>query len=146
MSFISHGNRFRNQCSKIMIFLFRARAAAFNQVNIVKILLDSGADKEAKDMMDMTPFLGAVVHGAKDTAELLLNQGANAMAVDSGHNSCLHLGVKRKQLEIVKMLLVTEGKENLMKLRNNELQTFVHIAASLEQKEVSWIFFCNSSL
>lgn len=39
-----------------MIFLFRARAAAFNQVNIVKILLDSGADKEAKDMMDMTPF------------------------------------------------------------------------------------------
>lgn len=68
------------------------------------------------------------------------------MAVDSGHNSCLHLGVKRKQLEIVKMLLVTEGQENLMKLRNNELQTFVHIAASLEQKEVSWIFFCSSSL
>lgn len=112
------------------------RAAIFNQVNIVKILLDNGADKEDKDMMDMTPFLGAVVHGSKETAELLLKQGTDIMAVDSEHNSCLHLGVKHKRVEIVKMLLVTEGIENLMKLRNNELQTFVHIAASVKQKEI----------
>ena len=94
-------------------------------------------------MMDMTPFLGAVVHGSKETAELLLKQGTDIMAVDSEHNSCLHLGVKHKRVEIVKMLLVTEGIENLMKLRNNELQTFVHIAASVKQKEVSWSFLVH---
>lgn len=42
-------------------------------MNIVKILLDSGVDKEVKDMMDMILFLGVVVYGVKDIVELLFN-------------------------------------------------------------------------
>lgn len=112
------------------------RAASFDRVKIAQILLDNGADKEAKDMMDLTPFLISVIHGAKETAEMLLDQGANIMAVDSVCNSCLHLAVKYKLADMVKMLLA-RGKEQVMELRNNELKTVMHIAASHEKKEVS---------
>lgn len=42
-------------------------------MNIVKIFLDSGVDKEVKDMMDMILFLSVVVYGVKDIVELLFN-------------------------------------------------------------------------
>ena len=87
-------------------------------------------------MMDLTPFLISVIHGARDTVELLLNQGANIMATDSECNSCLHLAVKHRQVEMVRMLL-SRGKEKFIGLRNNELKTVMHLATTDEGTEVN---------
>ncbi|KAJ7385769.1 hypothetical protein OS493_013803 [Desmophyllum pertusum] len=42
-------------------------AAAFNNDRIVKLLLENGADPEAKDNLAMTPFLNAVTNGANQS-------------------------------------------------------------------------------
>ena len=112
------------------------RAAMGNKMKIAEILLDKGADIEAKNMMDLTPFLIAVIHGSKETAEMLLDRGANLMAIDSAHNGCLHLAVIHKRKEILQMLL-DRGKGKLMELRNNELKSVIHLAACNEEMEVN---------
>lgn len=88
-------------------------------------------------MMDQTPFLVSVLHGGIETAEMLLDQGANIMATDSTGNSCLHLAVQYSQKEMVRMLLTHRDKGKFMKLRNNELKTVMHLAATRDTTEVN---------
>lgn len=88
-------------------------------------------------MMDQTPFLVSVLHGSIETAEMLLDQGANIMATDSTGNSCLHLAVQYSQKEMVRMLLTHRDKGKFMKLRNNELKTVMHLAATRDTTEVN---------
>lgn len=114
-----------------------SRAAAFNYVTIAQILLENGACKEAKNIMDLTPFLVSVLHGGIETAEMLLDQGANIMATDSTGNSCLHLAVQHSQKEMVRMLLTHRDKGKFMELRNNELKTVMHLAATRDTTEVN---------
>ena len=111
------------------------RAAKLNHTKIADILLENGASIEAKNMMDMTPFLMAVAHGSKETAEMLLDRGADLFAVDSSHNSAFHLAVINKRTELITMLM-ERGKDDLVELRNNDLQTVVHLAACYEEPEV----------
>lgn len=113
-------------------------------MTIAQILLENGACKETKDMMDLTPFLVAVIHGGKETAEMLLDQGANIMATDSVGNSGLHLAVQYSQVEMVRMLLA-RGKGKFMELRNNELQTVMHLAATHENTQVNKGFLSTRS-
>lgn len=114
-----------------------SRAASFNHVTTAQILLKNGACKEAKNMMDQTPFLVSVLHGGIETAKMLLEQGANIMATDSTGNSCLHLAVQYSQKEMVRMLLTHRDKGKFMKLGNNELKTVMHLAATRDTTEVN---------
>ena len=98
--------------------------------------MEKGADIEVKNMMDLTPFLIAVVNGAKEMATMLLEHGANLMAVDFEHSSCLHLAVTHRQVEMVQLLL-QKGKEKLMELRRYDHKTVIHLAAACEDTEVN---------
>ena len=89
-------------------------------------------------MMDLTPFLLAVIHGATETAELLLDRGANLLALDFAHNSCLHLAVMHKQVEMVQLLL-ERGKEKLMQLERYDHKTVIHLAACYQETQVHLI-------
>lgn len=114
-------------------------------MKIAEILLENGAEIEARNMMDLTPFLMSVIHGSKETAEMLLDQGANLMAVDFAHNSCLHLAVINKQIETIQMLLI-RAKEKLMELRNSSQKTVIHLAACYEDPEVTLAVLILSTL
>lgn len=118
------------------IYFFLSRAAIFNQTKIAEILLENGAYIEARNMMDLTPFLIAIIHGSKEMAEMLMDRGADLMAVDSSHNSGLHLAVKHRRGEILQMLL-ERNRGELMDLRNNDLETVIHLAACHEEPEVN---------
>ena len=87
--------------------------------------------------MDLTPFLVSAVHGGIETAEMLLDQGANIMATDSVGNSCLHLAVQHSEKEMVRMLLAQRDKGKFMELRNNKLETVMHSAATHDNSEVN---------
>ena len=117
------------------MYIFLTRAALFNQTGTAEVLVKYGAELEARDMMDLTPFLIAVVKGSKETAELLLDLGSNLTAVDAVSNSCLHLAVQSGQVEIVQMLL-NRGKEKLMTLRNNDLRSVIHLSAARNDAKV----------
>ena len=119
--------------SRVLIILIRA--AKLNHTKTAEVLLENGASIEAKNMMDMTPFLIAVARGAKETVEVLLDRGADLYAMDSSHNSGLHLAVMYKRKEVIHTLL-ERGKDKLVELRNNDLQTVIHLAARYEEPEV----------
>lgn len=120
----------------IMIDTF-SRAAAFNHGRIVRLLLENGADPEAKDMLAMTPFLMAVTLGASQSAKVLLDHGVDITATDSSLNSCLHLAISYRRVEMVKMLL-EKGKEKLLPLKDKNLRSVLHLAAGLEDSKVSF--------
>ena len=86
-------------------------------------------------MLSMTPFLAAVTLGATESANILLDYGADITARDSSLNSCLHLAINYRRPEMVKMLL-QRGKDKLSQLKDKDLKTVFHLAAGLEDSKV----------
>ena len=117
-----------------MIDIFSS-AAAFNHGRIAELLLENGADPEAKDMLAMTPLLMAVTMGGNQSAKVLLDHGADITATDSSLNSCLHLAISFCRVEMVKMLL-ERGKDKLLPLKDKNLSTVLHLAAGLQDSKV----------
>ena len=117
-------------------------AAAFNHGRIVELLLENGADPEAKDMLAMTPFLMAATLGASQSAKVLLDHGVDITATDSSLNSCIHLAISYRRVEMVKLLL-ERGKDKLLTLKDKNLSTVLHLAAGQEDSKVS--FFPTSN-
>ena len=111
-------------------------AAAFNHSRIVELLLENGADPEAKDMLAMTPFLMAVTQGGSQSTKVLLDHGADITATDSSLNSCLHLAIMYMRAEIVKMLLERDTDKVLLQSKDHDLRSVFHLAAGLENSEV----------
>ena len=120
-------------------------AAAFNRSRIVQLLLENGADMEAKDMLAMTPFLMAVTMGGSESAKVLLDHGAAITAIDSSLNSCLHLAVMYERVEIVKVLLERDTDKVLIQSKDKDLRSVFHVAAGLENSEVKFYIYCSLS-
>ena len=115
---------------------FFASAATFNHSRIVEILLESGADPEAKDELEMTPLLMAVTRGAVETAKLLLDRGVDITANDSSLNSALHLAIVYGRPEMVKLLLEMDKDGVLVRMRDKDMKTITHLAAGLDTSKV----------
>ena len=78
----------------------------------------------------MTPFLCAVTAGHTDCACLLVEYGADIMAMDNQGRSCLHLAVESEQEEIVAFLLKKKGGCQLLKRHEpKQERTPLHCAA-----------------
>lgn len=63
-------------------------AAIRNDLHLAKLLLDAGANIEARSEEGYTPLLEAAAQGAQDVYLLLVNSGANTKAVnDNGQTA-----------------------------------------------------------
>ncbi|GFO16704.1 ankyrin repeat-containing protein [Plakobranchus ocellatus] len=62
---------------------------------IASLLIQAGADLEARNAYDRTPLLESAVKGRTDMINLLKKCGANMTAVDHSGNSALHLMVEK---------------------------------------------------
>ena len=120
---------------KTKTLAFFSSAAVFNHGQIVELLLENGADIEAKDQLAMTPLLMAVTLGATHGAKVLLDHGADITAVDSSLNSCLHLAVTCRKPEMVKLLLERD-RDKVVLFKDKDLKTVFHLAAGLEDSKV----------
>ncbi|MFP3030404.1 MAG: ankyrin repeat domain-containing protein, partial [Wolbachia sp.] len=81
-------------------------AAEIGDLNLVKLLLDNGANIEAKNgEYQATPLHGAVENYRIDVVKLLLNRGANVNAEDKDNWTPLHYGADTNSLDIVKVLV-----------------------------------------
>ena len=67
-------------------------AAGYNHPEVVKLLLENGADIEAKDKGGLVPLHNACSYGHYEVAELLIKYGADVNAVDLFNFSPLHEG------------------------------------------------------
>ena len=80
-------------------------AARWGKTEVVKLLLDRGADIETKDNNGQTALMLATQSGNTEIVELLLDRDANIEAKNYHGNTALMLAAGRGNTEIVKLLL-----------------------------------------
>jgi ankyrin repeat protein len=72
---------------------------------IVKLLLNAGADVNQKGEHGNTPLFKAVISDNKNIVEVLLDAGADPNIVDNSDNIPLHGAILNNQRDIIKLLL-----------------------------------------
>ena len=72
---------------------------------VIKYLVDKGADVNAKDNSGTAPLHSLAVRGHLEAIELLLKKGADVNIGDMTGNTPIHWASRRGHFEIVKMLL-----------------------------------------
>ncbi|XP_052283272.1 transient receptor potential cation channel subfamily A member 1-like [Dreissena polymorpha] len=70
------------------------RAALFDHVAVVKLLLEHGSDIDARDTHERTPLILASTKGGWRTVHLLLESGADINLKDKENRNFLHLAIK----------------------------------------------------
>ena len=85
-------------------------ASLLGYKNIVKILLDLGADINAKDNNGQTALMRATDHGYTEIITLLLDKGADINANNNDGKSALKVAIENSRTETV-ILLIRNGAE-----------------------------------
>ena len=108
----------------------------FGNLDVVKLLLDSGADINAvsKNKLVATPLQGAAVMQRVDLARLLLDRGAKVNSRGEGGASPLHEAAGNGQIELAKLLLEHGADVNA---KDDEGKTPLTIAMEYKQPEVA---------
>ena len=79
-------------------------AAGNGQTDICKMLIDAGANINAKHPDNWTALHSAVLHGHTDVVKILLNDRADVNAMSKRGRKPLHLALKYKYKDIVDLL------------------------------------------
>ena len=108
-------------------------AANKGHKDVVKLLLDRGAEPNRRSYHGDTPLKCAASHGHKDVVEILLKRGANPCIADGSGRSPLHIAARNGREHIVKLLLDEAADPNA---QDNEGHTSLHSAAFKGHKEV----------
>lgn len=82
-------------------------AAGYNRIDVLRYLLEQGADVEARDTGGLVPLHNACAYGHLAIAELLVKHGADVNASDKWKYTPLHEAASKGKLEICKLLLLS---------------------------------------
>lgn len=108
-------------------------AASEGDVDLLKQLLEEGADVDAVDEEGRTALHFACGYGELDCAKVLLEKGAKLDCVDNNKNTALHYAAGYGQAESVK-LLIEAGADRSAK--NADGKTALEVAELNEQADV----------
>ena len=108
-------------------------AVCWGRTDVVKVLIDNGADVNAKDDSGDTPLHWAAFTGARKITRMLIAAGADVNAKDSEGWTPLHMAALHGQGRIVRMLLAAGADPNISDNRKR-------IAADLCDKRIEHIF------
>jgi ankyrin repeat protein len=100
---------------------------------VVAILLDRGADIEAKDETDWTPLIYAARNGHKEVVELLLDRGANIESEDEYRRTPLSYAADEGYKEVVAILLDRGANTELASFEHGETPLMVAIWKAHEE-------------
>ena len=99
---------------------------------MTKILIEKGADINAKEINGYTPLHFAVMHEKIPIASMLIKHGSNVQSSCNSGNTPLHLACARS-LELSKLLINNGGDVNAVNLNG---QTPIRFAMSTNQLSV----------
>ena len=97
-------------------------AVGSGNTETTRLLLDRGADINAKAASGITPVHWAVLQGKLDNLKLLLDHKADVNVRDSGGNMPLHYAVDNGRAELVEALLAAGADPNAPGWTNGEAQ------------------------
>ena len=80
-------------------------AAALGKADVVRSLLDAGADVDTKCVRENTPLHGAAVNNHHKVVEILLAHGAKVSPVNNDGWTPLGIGASYGHVKVVKALL-----------------------------------------
>jgi hypothetical protein len=86
-------------------------AVVYQHMEVVKVLLASGADVNALDNGRMTPLHYAAVDGLTEIAEFLIENGANVNARQRNGLTPLHMAIMEKHKETAEVIKKHGGKK-----------------------------------
>ena len=109
-------------------------AAHNNHADVVQVLIDAGADIEARDNTGYSPLHFACRSGSLDTVKLLVRAGAGVRAGDEGFTCLIHAS-RNGHTETVRYLVVVEGAQ-LDHVSDDYNHTALHGAADNYQADV----------
>ena len=108
-------------------------AASVGKAELVGLLLDKGAEINAKAKDGLTPLHLAVKRSHPAVVKLLFSRGANPSAKDNGGNSPVHIAAELFTPDMLKVLVDLGAMVNA---RNNDNWTPLHLAANRGKREV----------
>lgn len=87
-----------------------SRAVYNGRVDVARLLIEKGADVNAKDSAGWTPLYGAVSYGKKEVVSLLITKGADVNARNNGGVTPLHRAAVWGNKEVAE-LLISKGAD-----------------------------------
>jgi len=101
----------------LLLFLSKADIKCINkttQYKVAKLLIDNGANVNAKNFFDLTPLMLCGYNPA--IAELLLQHGANVNAIDMYGYTALMGAAERNNIDSIRMLIHWGADKTLKKI------------------------------
>ncbi|CZR58832.1 related to beta transducin-like protein [Phialocephala subalpina] len=109
-------------------------AAEYGHEGTMQLLLQKGADVEAKDKRDQTPLYLASMNGHYKVAQLLLDQGADVKAATTNGWTPLHVASTKVHCEVIQLLL-DQGAD--VKAATTDGWMPLHVASANGYREVT---------
>ncbi|KAG8552326.1 hypothetical protein GDO81_004477 [Engystomops pustulosus] len=107
-------------------------AAGYNRVKIVQLLLQHGADVQAKDKGDLVPLHNACSYGHYEVTELLVKHGACVNAMDLWQFTPLHEAASKNRVEVCSLLLSYGADPHMLNCHN---KSAIDLAPTPQLKE-----------
>ena len=120
-------------------------AAERGDTKTIALLLDFGADVEARDGLGRTPLLSAVAVGEAEAAKKLLEARANPLATDAAGRSGLMLAAQGGggDLIVARILLESAERNELLSLTDADGRNALHFAATDECADMAHLLIEN---
>ena len=128
-----HGTRYCDFVTYVPGLTALHLAAFYGRSEVMKLLLEAGADKDAAQRNGMTALHAAAFHGDTDVVKLLLKAGADKDAVNAFGMTALKLAAGKAHSEVVKLLLQACADKDAV---NDFGMTALHSAARKGHSEV----------
>jgi ankyrin repeat protein len=77
----------------------------FGNLQQVKMLVERGADVNARDVNEITVLMCAAANGNMDIVKYIVSKGASLNLKDIGGHTVLYYAASRNQVEIIKFLI-----------------------------------------
>jgi len=106
---------------------------AGTNLELIKELLDKGANINNRDKDGMTALHNAAIEGHIEIVKYLLKRGANLEAANNVGMTALHLAVYNRNIEVVRELIKNGAKLNI---RDNSGNTALDYAVIWKYKEI----------
>ena len=135
-----HAKNVRGQTSLHLVSRGDGYDRSETRTALVELLLSRGADVDARDEDQMTPFLWSVYWWKPKIAEILLQNGAEVNAVNIHRQNALHIisknrGHNQREEELISLFKLLGGVD--INGRDNDERTPLHVASYCGRVDVA---------